>query len=68
MDHPIWLLVPWLVFALAAFLKAWKIGWLINNQLRSKLGGTAGGIERFRAELELGWQRNHQSGQNKYLS
>jgi hypothetical protein len=63
MDHPIGLLVPWLVFAMAVGLKAWKIGLLINhqqrrNQLRSQLGGTALGIERFRAELELGWQRS----------
>jgi hypothetical protein len=52
-----------LVFAMAVGLKAWKIGLLINhqqrrNQLRSQLGGTALGIERFRAELELGWRRS----------
>jgi hypothetical protein len=68
MDQPIWLLVPWLVFAVAAALKAWKIGRLVNRQLRSKQGSTARGLEHFRAELELSWQRNHQSGQNKYLS
>ena len=63
MDQPIWLLVPWLVFAMAAVLKAWKIGRLINNrlinnQLHSQRRDTAGGIERFRAELELGWRRS----------
>jgi len=73
MDQPIWLLVPWLVFAIAAVLKAWKIGRLINNrlinnQLRSQRRDTAGGLERFRAELELGWQRSQQSAQNKELS
>jgi hypothetical protein len=62
MDQPIWLLVPWLVFAIAAVLKAWKIGRLvnnrlINNQLLSQRRDTTGGIERFRAELELGWRR-----------
>jgi hypothetical protein len=62
MDQPIWLLVPWLVFAIAAALKAWKIGRLINNQLidnqlLSQRRDTSGGIERFRAELELGWRR-----------
>ena len=62
MDQPSWLLVPWLVFAIAAMLKAWKIGRLINNrlinnQLRSQRRDTTGGIERFRAELELGWRR-----------
>lgn len=70
MDQPIWLLVPWLVFAVAAALKAWKIGRLINNrlidnQLRSQRRDTAVGIERFRAELELGWRRGQQSAQNK---
>ena len=70
MDQPIWLLVPWLVFAIAAVLKAWKIGRLINNrvinnQLRSQRRDTPGGIERFRAELELGWRRGQQSAQNK---
>jgi hypothetical protein len=70
MDQPIWLLVPWLVFAVAAALKAWKIGRLvnnrlINNQLRSQRRDTAGGIERFRAELELGWRRGQQSAKNK---
>ena len=73
MDQPIWLLVPWLVFAMAAVLKAWKIGRLINNrlinnQLHSQRRDTAGGLERFRAELELGWQRSQQSAQNKELS
>ena len=70
MDQPIWLLVPWLVFAVAAALKAWKIGrlinnQLINNQLLSQRRDTAGGIERFRAELELGWRRDQQSAKNK---
>ena len=73
MDQPIWLLVPWLVFAVAAALKAWKIGRLINNrliknQLHSQRRDTALGIERFRAELELVWQRSQQSAQNKELS
>jgi hypothetical protein len=58
MDQPIWLLVPWLVFAIAVVLKAWKIGRLINNQLRPQLGTTARDMDRFRAELELGWQRS----------
>ena len=70
MNQPIWLLVPWLVFAVAAALKAWKIGRLVNNrlidnQLRSQRRDTAGGIERFRAELELGWRRDQQSAKNK---
>ena len=54
MDHTIWLLVPWLVFAVGMGLKAWKLTRLINRQLRS----CAWGMERFRAELERTWQRD----------
>ena len=53
MDHPIWLLVPWLVFTAAVGFKAWKLSRLINRQLRS----SAWGMERFRAALERNWQR-----------
>jgi hypothetical protein len=58
MDHPIGLLLPWLVFTVAVALKAWKIGRLINQQLGPQLGATARDMDRFRAELELGWQRS----------
>ena len=58
MDHPIGLLVPWLVFAVAIALKAWKFGRLINNRWRPQLGATARDMDRFRAQLELGWQRS----------
>ena len=54
MDHPLWLLLPWLVFAVGMGLKAWKVTRLINPQMRS----SAWGIERYRAELERSWQRN----------
>ncbi|QPN56571.1 hypothetical protein I1E95_16205 [Synechococcus sp. CBW1107] len=54
MDHPFWLLVPWLVFAGGMGLKAWKVTRLINRQMRR----SAWGIERYRAELERSWQRS----------
>ena len=54
MDHPLWLLVPWRVFAVGMGLKAWKVTRLINRQMRR----SAWGIERYRAELERSWQRN----------
>ena len=54
MDHTIWLLVPWLVFAVGMGLKAWKLTRLMYRQLRS----CAWGMERFRAELERTWQRD----------
>lgn len=54
MDHPFWLLVPWLVFAVGMGLKDWKVTRLINRQMRS----SAWGIERYRAELKRSWQRS----------
>jgi hypothetical protein len=53
MDHPLWLLVPWLVFAVGIGLKTWKVTLLLNRQVRS----SAWGVERFRAGLERLWQR-----------
>ena len=54
MDHPLWHLVPWLVFAVGIGLKTWKITRLLNRQMRS----SAWGLERFRAGLERNWQRS----------
>ncbi|MCP9858162.1 MULTISPECIES: hypothetical protein [unclassified Cyanobium] len=54
MDHPFWLLVPWLVFSIGMGLKTWKVTRLINHQLRR----SAWGVEPFRAGLERNWQRN----------
>jgi hypothetical protein len=53
MHNPLWLLVPWLVFAVAVGFKAWRVSRLIHSQLRR----SAWGMERFRAELERNWQR-----------
>jgi hypothetical protein len=55
MDHPLWLLVPWLVFAVGMGSKVWKLGLLLNRQLHSSRWG----IEQFRAGLERTWRRNH---------
>jgi hypothetical protein len=54
MDHPIWLLVPWLVFSAGIGLKVWKV----SNLLRRRVRNSSGGIERFRADLERRWQRS----------
>ncbi len=54
MDHPPWLLVPWLVFAVGIGLKVWKVTRLLNRQVRS----SAWRVERFRAGLERHWQRS----------
>ena len=53
MDHPLWILVPWLVFVIGIGLKTWKVMRLLNRQLRS----SAWGVERFRAALERNWQQ-----------
>ncbi len=53
MAHPIGLLLPWLVFAIAVGLKTWKVSRLINRQVRN----SSWGRERFRASLERNWQR-----------
>ena len=54
MDHPLWCLVPWLVFAIGIGLKTWKVTRLINRQVRR----SAWGVERFRAGLERHCQRS----------
>ena len=54
MAHPIQLLLPWLVFAVAVGLKTWKVSRLIKRQVRS----SPWGMERFRADLERNWQRS----------
>ncbi|MFM9089002.1 MAG: hypothetical protein ACKOPT_12860 [Cyanobium sp.] len=54
MDHPLWLLVPWLVFAIAVGFKVWKFTRLIHYQVRR----SPWGMERFRMELERHWQRS----------
>jgi hypothetical protein len=54
MAHPIRLLLPWLVFAIAVGLKTWKLSRLINRQVRS----SPWGMERFRAALERNWQQS----------
>ena len=54
MAHPIRLLLPWLVFAVAVGIKTWKVSRLINRQVRS----SPWAMERFRAALERNWQRS----------
>ena len=54
MHNPLWLLVPWLVFAAGVGLKAWTLSRQIHHQLRR----SAWGMERFRAELERTWQQS----------
>ena len=51
MHNPLWMLVPWAVFALAAGLKFWRITTLFRKHLPDIPSQT----ERFRQGLERIW-------------
>ena len=57
MDNPLWMLVPWVVFAFAAGLKFWRITTLFRRHLL----GSPSRTERFRQSLERIWQRDQQA-------
>ena len=59
MDNPLWMLVPWAVFALAAGLKCWRI----TNLFRRNLLGVPSRTERFRQVLERIWAKDQQDFQ-----
>ena len=59
MDNPLWMLVPWAVFALAAGLKFWRI----TNLFRRNLLGVPSRTERFRELLERIWATDQQDFQ-----
>jgi hypothetical protein len=54
MDHPLWMLVPWAVFALALGVKAWRFGTLFRRQL----GPAPTRTELARQRLERLWQQD----------
>jgi len=56
MDNPLWMLVPWAVFALAAGLKFWRL----NSLFRKHLLGIPSQTERFRQRLERIWEEDQQ--------
>ncbi|MFM9103232.1 MAG: hypothetical protein ACKOPS_18625 [Cyanobium sp.] len=55
MDHPLWMLVPWVVFALALGVTAWRFGALIRRQLRAS---TSLSTAQARQRLERLWQQD----------
>jgi hypothetical protein len=57
MDHPLWMLVPWAVFAVAAGLKMWRLGLL----LRPNRMGTPSTTEQMRRSLERSWAKDQQA-------
>lgn len=56
MHNPLWMLVPWAVFAVAAGLKLWRI----TTLFRKNLLGVPSRTERFRQALERIWIRDQQ--------
>ena len=55
--NPLWLLVPWAVFALAAAAKFWLVTTLFRRHMLGFLTRT----ERFRQTLERIWQKDQQA-------
>ena len=51
MNNPLWMLVPWAVFALAVGLKFWRV----TSLFRKHLIGIPSQTERFRQVLERIW-------------
>ena len=57
MTNPLWMLVPWAVFALAAGVKFWRLTALFRRNLL----GVPTKTERFRQALERMWQKDQQA-------
>lgn len=53
MEHPLVILVPWAVFAVAVGLKVLRIFWT----LQSRPEASALRVERFRASLDRNWSK-----------
>jgi hypothetical protein len=53
MSNPLWMLVPWLVFAVAAGIKFWRLTALFRKHLL----GFPSRTERLRQMLERIWAR-----------
>ena len=53
MTHPLWILVPWAVFAVALALKVLKFG----KALTGHLGAPTPSIDQFRQSLERIWAK-----------
>ena len=53
MEQPIWMLVPWAVFAVAAGIKFWRLTTVFGNEGLAR----ATRSERFRQSLERIWAK-----------
>ena len=57
MDNPLWMLLPWAVFAVAAGIKFWRL----TSLFRRHLLGTPTDTEQFRRTLERIWAKDQQT-------
>jgi hypothetical protein len=53
MDHPLVILVPWVIFAGAVGLKVLRVFW----RMQSRSETSAPRVERFRASLDRNWAK-----------
>ena len=56
MDNPLWMLLPWAVFAVAAGIKFWRL----TSLFRRHLLGTPADTKQFRRTLERIWAKDQQ--------
>ncbi|MCT0228741.1 MULTISPECIES: hypothetical protein [unclassified Synechococcus] len=57
MDNPLWMMLPWAVFAVAAGIKFWRL----TSLFRRHLLGTPTDTEQFRRTLERIWAKDQQT-------
>jgi len=57
MSNPLWMLVPWAVFAIAAGIKFWRLTSLFRRHLIVAPSST----EQFRSSLERAWAKDQQA-------
>jgi len=55
--EPLWMLLPWAIFAVAAGVKFWRLTALF----RRHRPGVPSPTERFRQSLERTWQKDQQA-------
>jgi hypothetical protein len=53
MERPVWILLPWAIFALAMGLKVWRLYWAVRRS-----AWPAVGVEPFRQSLERIWTKD----------
>ena len=62
MAHPLWMLTPWAVFALAAGLKVWRL----TRVFRQHMAQAQSNPERFRQSLERIWQKDQRAASSSW--